>query len=410
MDKTNRRRHAAASLRHRDMSLLTTASAATMVGQQLEGVTVAWQVYTMTDSAVQLGLLALVRAIPMLALALAGGAIADRIDRRRILRVSQTVHLISIGLLASGTFFGWLTPAVIYVLATLTAAAVAFDSPARYALIPRVVPRSELANAFTINTLARESAFVIGPAIGGFIIGWSGIAAAYASGAIAYIIGAIALLAVRQTTIDVQPLMLRGADAILGGLRFMKREHLLASLLIVAVPGQLFSGLEVLLPIFARDVLSVGPEGLGLLHGARGFGAVLGTLVLGGIGAVGPPVASIVIAIAVHGLGLICFGLSTSIVISIGLLLLIGAASVVSEVARATLTMAKTPDELRGRVTALQQVVFQGGPRLGGMNIGFVVAAVGPVAAAVVGGTVVLAMALAATRFQVIKRNWTVAP
>jgi MFS family permease len=372
-----------------------------MAGQQIEAVSVAWHVYTLTDSPLQLGLVGLFRVLPFLVLVLAGGAMADVVDRRKILRASQVAQIIALGTLTLSTGFDWVSTGLIYAVVTLSGTAATFDAPARQALIPQVVPRAELANAFTLNTLGREAAFVIGPLVAGVLIAQFGLATAYAAGALLHACAALTLLAIKAVPIPASG----DSGGPLGGMRFLRGEPLLLVLLIVAVPQNLFGGLNVLLPMLARDVLLVGPDGLGLLHAARSAGAVIGGLAIGAAGQIPRPIATILTTTVVQGACLAALGASTGIWLSLGSLLLMGVLGVISEVARATIVVARTPDQLRGRVMALHQVVFVAGPQLGSVNIGALASVAGPAGAAAIGAAAIVGSVALAARSAVIRRS-----
>jgi MFS family permease len=398
------RRHALATLRHRDFRRLWVGVLLSTTGQQMQFVAAAWHVYLLTDSPLQVGLLGLFRGIPMLILALAGGTIADVVDRKRILLGSQVVLFLMTTSLAVATGGGWVTPTMIYAVMLVAGAAATFDFPARQALISRLVPRNELANAFTLSTLLRETAFIVGPGLGGVLIGQLGLAATYGINGLSFLVAMGAMLGVRSVPTVPTPTT-GGWTAVLGGLRFLRGEPLLLWLLLIGLPVNLLAAYSALLPVFARDVLRVGPEGLGLLHAASSAGALVAGVVLGGIGGIRWPIAAILAATATQGLCIVGFGLSSVFGLSLLLLFVTGAASVVAEVHRTTVVQLRTPDELRGRVTALHQVVFQGGPQFGYLWSGAVASLVGPVAALVIGGSAVLLGAVGSSQVPALRRG-----
>jgi MFS family permease len=363
----------------------------------VQTVSVAWQVYLLTDSPLQVGLIGLFRAIPIFALALAGGAMADRFDRKRVVLVAVLTSLVLTLVLAAATFVGWVSSSLVFVVVLIGGAAATFDFPARQALLPHLVPREELSNAFALNTLMRQSAFVIGPGVAGLLIGQFGLAATYALNAACFVGAAVLVLGLPSVR-AVGSVGVRGQAALLGGVSYLRREPLLAALLLMGIPVNVLGNIQALMPVFARDVLLVGPQGLGMLHAATSAGAVMGGIALGGLGAMRRPVAAILWATAVHGVCMLGFALSTVFTLSLGVLFVMGISEVIAEVQRATIVQLRTPDELRGRVTAIHQVVFQGGPLVGYLESGAVASVLGPVAAVLLGGAAVVLSAAGALR------------
>jgi MFS family permease len=276
-----------------------------------------------------------------------------------------------------------------YAVSVVSGAVSAFDGPARQAVIPNLVPREELSNAFTLNTVLRQTATVVGPGIGGLVIGFAGLASTYAINAASFLAVIVALLLMSPIP-QVKRGTARGWDAVLGGLSYARSEPLVLTPLALDFIVTCCRAFRSLLPVFARDVLAVGPQGLGLLHSASSAGALGGALVLTSIGEVKNRVAWMLATYALQGIFLIGFGLSQSFPLSLILLFGYGIGDVVSEVMRMTIVQLKTPDELRGRVSALGSMFTQGGPQLGQLQMGAVATLAGPVFAAVNGGTLVL--------------------
>jgi MFS family permease len=358
----------------------------------MQTITLAWHMFVLTDSTFQVGLLAFAGFLPFLVLSLIGGAVADRIDRKRVILVTQSASLLATLTLVGATFGGFVSPGLLYVIAIAIGCTRAFDAPARQALIPNLVPRAELGAALTLNTMLRQLATTIGPGLGGLLIGVAGVGAAYAMNAVTFLAVIVALLAMHPV-VQVRGSSTGRLDLVLGGLRFVRREQIVLSLLALDFTVVVLGSTEALMPAFARDVLEVGPEGLGLLYAAPAFGAIVGALILGAIGAAWRNITIVLVATAGFGLFILGFGLTTAFPVALLLLFGSGFVDVIGEVMRATIIQLRTPDELRGRVTSLSSIFTGGGPQVGQLHSGVVASLTGPAGAAVIGGIAVLVVA-----------------
>jgi MFS family permease len=273
----------------------------------------------------------------------------------------------------------------------------AFDAPARQALIPNLVPRDELGSALTLNTMLRQMATIFGPGFGGLVVGFAGVSAAYAINGLTFVAVIVALLAMRPVTVTIVRSARSRLDQVLGGLRFARSEPIVLSLLCLDFLVTVLGSTRALMPEFARDVLAVGPEGLGLLYAAPAAGAVVGALVLGAIGANWRNTWIVLVVSAFFGVCVLGFGLSVAFPVALLFLFGSGLADVVGEVMRATIVQLRTPDDVRGRVTALSVMFTTGGPQLGQLQSGAIAGLAGPGGAAIVGGSAVIAIALAFT-------------
>jgi MFS family permease len=360
----------------------------------MQQVAIAWQLFEMTDSTFQVGLVGAFGIAPFLVLSFVGGTIADRFERRRIMMLTQSVTMLNAFWLFVATLTGVITPGLIYAISFISGLSRAFDGPARQALIPNLVPREELANALTMNTMLRQVATIVGPGIGGISLGLFGVGPTYGLNALTTvaIIGALALM----RDVPVPPRQrARTIEMAVGGLRFVRREPVVLAILGLDWLVNLLGSLRVLMPVYARDILEVGPGGLGLLYAAPAAGAVTGALILGAVGMRWRHPGIILAISAGFGLFIIGFALSTVFALSLFMLFGTGFMDVVGEVVRTTLVQLRTPDELRGRVTALTIIFTNGGPQLGQLQGGAIASAFGPVEAAFFGGIGVLASTLA---------------
>lgn len=392
-------------LRHGDYRLLWAGQFVSTAGSAVQLVAVAWQVYALTGSPVQLGLLGLLRAAPLLAFSLVGGVFADTIDRRRLLIVTQSTALLLSGVLALTTALGVINVGVIYAVTFLAGVTSAFNGPARQALIPALVPREELAAALTVNVAAALVATVLGPSLGGFVIAAAGLAVAYGVDAVSFAAVIAALVLMRA---DIRgPLAARrgGPDLLLGGLAFIRDNHLILAMLLLDFVAVFFGSIGALLPIYARDLLHVGAEGLGYLYTATSAGAMLGTLGLSARGHLRRPGLVFLVGIAAYGVCGGLSGLSHTLWLSLLLVAGSGAADAVSSIVRGTILQLATPDDLRGRVSAVYLAFDQGGPQLGQVRAGAVaqLSSAG-VAAGAGGAIVVVATALVAALVPKVRR------
>jgi MFS family permease len=390
-------------LRYRDFRLLWAGQVLSMIGSRMQGAALSWHLYAITGSAYALGALGLARVLPLLVFALAGGVVADVLDRRRLMLVSQTaMAIIAAGL---GQWALWdphgkhLGAWPIYAASALNAGAVAFDGPARQSLIPSLVPRERLANAVSLNSMSSQLASVAGPLLTGWIISRALTGVVYWTNAASFLTVIGALLLMRPPRAEGREARPRiSLAAALEGLQFMRRSQILVSLMLLDFLATFFGSANTLLPVFARDILHVGPTGYGKLVAAPSVGAMLGAVGM----AIAPPIrrqgATVLAAVALYGLATVFFGLSTDFVFSFIALAGTGAADTVSTVLRQTIRQLVTPDALRGRMTSINMLFFQGGPQLGELEAGMVAGWLGASFSVVSGGIACVLSVLLTTR------------
>ncbi len=381
------------ALRYRDYRLLWIGQFISMLGVQMQTVALSWLVYDLTGSTTQLGGIALARALPTIALSLFGGTLADQVDRRRLLIVTQSLAAVLLTLLAVAVSVGWTSMPLLYGFALATSSAMAFDSPARQALIPALVPRERLTNALTLNVLAFDTAAVLGPAIGGVLIGAFGTASAFWANAATYLVVVVVLFSMRASVAPPAPLR-RGWAAFLDGLAFVRERPILWQLMLLDFFATLLVSSIGLLPVFAKDILRVGPNGLGLLFAAPSAGAIAGSLLFAFLPAPRRPGYVVVLVTVGYGMSLALFGLSRWFPVALALLAAAGALDAVSMAMRHTVRQLATPDAYRGRVGALASVFATSGPRLGQFQAGLVASLIGAQWAMVGGGIACLLTAL----------------
>jgi MFS family permease len=388
----HRHERATAALRHRDFRLLWAGEFVSTLGTQMQTVALAWQLYLLTGSALQLGTLGLLRAVPTVSFALVGGALADARDRRRLLLLTQAILASFSAALAVATQADVASVWLIYVVTFLTATASCFDDPARQALIPQLVPRERLPQALTINILSHNIAAVAGPAIGGVAIGLLGLGATYWLDAASFAAVIGALLAMR-TRPEVPVIARGGIHAVIEGLRFVRDNQVILALMVLDFLATLFGASLVLLPIFAQEILHVEEAGLGLLYSAPAAGAVTGGLLLSALPAARRPGRLVLLAVAGYGVAVAIFGAASSYPVALLALAASGAADTVSMTFRHTIRQLATPDELRGRMAAVHSIFAGGGPELGNFEAGVAARLLGTQTAVIAGGLACVALA-----------------
>ncbi len=389
----------------RDFRLLWIGQTISGMGRQVTVIVLPYQLYVLTGSALSIGLLALVQLVPILAFALGGGVVADAMDRRRLLLVTQAGLAVTSLALAGIALLPAPPVPLIYVVAFFAAGLGAIDQPARSSAIPRLVPRERLQAAIAIGQVNYQAAGVIGPALGGVILLLFGVAVGYLVDALTFLAAIVALLLIRP----IPPLAgaaRPGLAAVVEGLRFAIRRRAILGSLIVDLNAMVFGMPTALFPALALDVFRVGPAGVGLMAAAPAAGALLGALLTGWVVRIRRTGRAILLAVAVWGLAITGFGLAAfSFPLALAFLALAGAADVVSAVLRSALAQMITPDRLRGRVSAIHILVVTSGPRLGDAEASAVAAVVGPQVSAVSGGLLSLVgLGLTALAFPQLRR------
>lgn len=384
-------------LRYHDFRWLWVGQFVSVFGTQMHNVALSWQVYQITGSVAQLGLLGLVRAVALMVTSLVGGAVADRSDRRRLMFVTQSLLLALSAGLAFVSWVGVVNVALLYLFAMLSASISAFDGPARQALIPTLVPRNQLAAAMSLFSVGFSLARMVGPAAGGLAIAWIGVSGTYALDAASFLAVLCALL-VMQTRAGAPAVTSRGIAAIVEGWRFIISTPIILGVMLIDFFATLFGSTVGLAPVFAEDVLGVGPTGLGLLLASPAAGTVVGATTLGFVRQPRHPGRTVAFAVIAYGVFLALFGLSTTLAMAMLFLALAGAADGISVAMRHTVRNLATPDHLRGRVAAAHSALAMGGPRLGEFQSGMTAALIGPRPAMVAGGLLCVLVAIAATR------------
>ncbi|GHG77758.1 MFS transporter [Comamonas sp. KCTC 72670] len=376
---------------HRDFRFYLLSRLCAVLAVQIESVAIGWQIYELTGSALALGYTGLAQFIPFLALCLFGGQVADRVDRRAILAVCQTVMLLCSLLLLAFTLGHINDVRFVYGVLVLFGAARAFHAPAGSALTPHLVPPEHLTRAVAINSTTWQVATIGGPAVGGILYGWAGATGAYAASATLCALSVlwILMLKIRTGRASAEPLSLA---TLVAGLGFVRRQRLLLGSITLDLFAVLFGGAVALLPIYARDILHTGPWGLGLLRCAPAAGAAVVAVFLALRPMGGNSGRKMFIAVGIFGAATLVFGMSRSLPLSLLALAVAGAADMISVVVRHTLELMATPDDMRGRVGSVNMMCIGASNELGEFRAGGLAEYVGAVPAVVAGAVGTLAV------------------
>jgi len=361
------------------------------IGNQMQTVAIAWQVYEITRNPISLGLIGVANFVPIILFSLVGGLVADKVDRKKLLIASQVAQLFLAIILFVLTITHLINPWMIYTILVLVAISQSFSIPARQSVLPHLVPKKYFMNAVSLNVLQFQGATMIGPAIAGFLIGGIGISAVYFLNAASFLffIGAVLTLKIPlqkdENEVDFN------MESIMEGIRFVIKTPILYITMILDFCVTFFGTATILMPVFAKDVLHVGPQGLGLLYSGPAIGGVIAGLLVSALHSKIKHQGKVIIAaLTLYGLATIGFGLSKIFPLSIFFLVLVGFGDMVSTIIRNTIRQMITPDHLRGRMASVMRIFFQGGPQLGDMEAGFLAKAIGGPASVVIGGVGVL--------------------
>lgn len=379
--------------RFRDFRLFLAGSILASIGQEMRTVALQWELYERTDSLLDLGLIGLVMAVPVFLFALPAGQTVDRYRSKTIVMLAlATSALASVGLAIIS--YAHAPPFWVYPCLGLAGTSRAFAFPARWALLPRLVPIEAYGNAITWRSSGWQVAAVSGPALGGLALGfWGGAVPVY----LFDVATTLAVLAMFAFVVEaprptqVEPIT---PDSMLAGARFVLGNELILATITLDMLGVLVGGSVAILPSFARDILHVGPSGLGWLRAAPAMGALVMALTL----AHRPPLRragrSLLLAVAGFGVATVVFGLSKNYWLSLAMLALTGAFDNISVVVRGTLVQVLTPDRLRGRVSSVNSIFIDTSNQLGGFESGAAAQFLGPAMAVILGGVGTVAVVL----------------
>lgn len=384
--------------RDRDFRMLWIGQAISGVGRQVTVVALPFELWQLTHNSLSIGLLAIVQLVPILVFALGGGAVADAVDRRRLLIVTQV--LLAACSLALCLIAASPQPPVLalYAVAFVAAGVGAIDQPARSSATPRLVPRERLPAAIAVNWLSGQTVSIAGPVFAGVLIAVSGVATAFAFDVVTFMAGIVALLMIAP--IPPHPDAARPSlRAVREGLRFALGRRIVLATLVIDFNAMVFGMPSALFPQLALTVFNTGAAGYGLLNAAPAVGAFAGAAFSGWIGRLRRPGRGVVIAVAAWGAAIAGFGLlAVSFPLALLCLAIAGGADVISAVLRSSIVQLVTPDQLRGRITSIHILVVTSGPRLGDAEAAAVAALAGPQFSVVSGGILCLLGLVAVVR------------
>jgi MFS family permease len=371
-------------LQHRSFAQFWLSRVCGSLANQMQTVAVSWQVYEMTGRPMDLGLVGFAQFLPLAVLFLVAGQVADRYDRRATLSISQTLDGLAMGVLALGTFGGWLTRDVILVIVLMFGTARVFQQPTQQSLLPLIVPAKLLPSAIGISSSSNQVATIIGPVIGGVLLAYS-IPLVYVLCAALYFIAAIlsALLKAERGAVSREPVTF---STFFAGIGFIRKREVILGSLTLDLFAVVLGGVNAMLPIYAKDIFDTGPEGLGLLRLSPAVGALAVSFLLARWPIRRHAGAIMFTTVAIFGLATIAFGLSTSMTMAVISLIVMGASDLVSVVIRLTLIQLGTPNDMRGRVSAVNSLFVGTSNQLGDFRSGLMAEWLGAVPSVLIGG------------------------
>jgi MFS family permease len=394
-----------APFRHRDFRVFWTGSMLSTMGSQFTQVAMAWQIYELTNSPLQIGLLGLARGLPQIALLLVGGLLADAVNRRKLMMCTQASLFCVSASLALLTHGGRASPGILYAATILLAFFNSLDNPSRQALVPNLVPRETLARALALNSSQRYVAVIAGPSLAGVVLAAFGPQACYAVDALSWLYMVATLASIRTPLQEGRGWRSVSLHSLREGLAFVVGHGIIFPLMLMDFGAMFFGSAKALLPIYARDILAVGPRGLGLLYAASAVGSLLSAVGFSFIGGVRRSGLWIFGGVTVYGVATVLFAESRVFWLSVLLLAAAGAGDTISAILRGTINQLATPDELRGRMASINSIFTNTGPPLGQFESGVVAAWFGAPMSALSGGVATLALlALVAAAFPAIRR------
>ncbi len=371
-------------LRHRSFAFFWFSRVAGSLATQMQTVAVSWQIYELTSSPFDLGLVGLAQFLPLVSLMLVAGHVADRYDRKTIVRISQIVDGVAMAVLAAGTAGGWLSRELILAVVLVFGAARAFQQPTQQTLLPLIVPAPLLSRAVAASSSSNQIATIVGPAIGGLLFAVSA-PLVYALCALLYFLAAvlISLIKVERAPQSRQPITIA---TVFAGIDFIRQRPIILGAITLDLFAVLLGGATALLPIFARDIFHTGPWGLGVLRLSPAIGALAMSILLARWPMhhkAGPVMFA---AVACFGAATVVFGLSESFALSMFALIVLGASDMVSVVIRQTLIQLGTPNDMRGRVSAVNSLFIGTSNQLGDFRSGLTAEWFGTIPSVLIGG------------------------
>ncbi|MSP40670.1 MAG: MFS transporter [Deltaproteobacteria bacterium] len=377
---------------HRDFRLFWTGLLLSSVGSQFTTVAMAWQIYELTNSPLQIGMIGLARAVPQMVILLFGGLLADAINRRKLMMLTQGSLFFVSGTLALVTLGGQMTSLKLYLVAVFLALFSSLEAPSRHAIVTNLVPAEDLTQALAMSSTQRQIATIAGPSIAGVVLALAGPSLCYAIDALSWLVMFGALKLIRT------PLPERGGwrnisfASLDSGFRFVWHHAVIFPFLMMDLGANLFGTIRSLYPIYARDILAVGPKGLGLLYAAGAAGSLIGAFGFSVWGPVRQAGRWILFGVTIYGLSLLGFAYSRVLALSVLFLIGSGIGDTISAILRATINQLSASDELRGRMSSINSVFTNSGPQLGQFQAGALAAVIGAEFSVMTGALIILAI------------------
>jgi MFS family permease len=376
----------------RDFRLLFAGQAINLIGGQIRMVAVPYLVFLITRSSLMVGVLSLVQFVPAVFFGVAGGTVADMVDRRRLLLITQALLAATSLCLAAAALARSPSLWLIFILVGIAAGIQAVDQPTRRAAIPRLVGRAQIVNAMAFNQITNQLGNVVGPAVAGLILARIGIGPALFINTVTFCLSFVTLLGIAPLPPATGAMAPKGGiAATFEGLSFLKGQPVILSTFLVDLNATFFGGPKALFPALATEVFKTGPVGLGLLYSAPGAGAFLGALMTGWVNRVRHQGRAVLISVCIWASAITAFGLMTHLFwLALVFLAIAGAADMFSAIFRSTILQLAVPDRLRGRLSGIHFMVVSSGPRLGDFEAGSVAALAGSEFSIVSGGLAAL--------------------
>ena len=376
-----------AALRHRNFRIFWTGQTVSLVGSWMQTLALGWLVLQLTDSAFWVGLVSFSGSLPVLLFTLPAGVYVDRADKHRLVMRCQALLAVQATLLTVLVATGWVRPVHVALLATMAGLINSVEIPARQSFIVDLVGREDLTNAIALNSSSFNATRIVGPAIAGLLVAHVGLAICFGLNALSYAAVLVGLTRLRLTPVPHPPAESHAFERFKDGIRFVRGEPSVRALMAATAFLSLFGfPVVVLLPVFARDILRVGPDGLGMMSASIGIGALLAAF---GLAALAPRVRRgrlVALAAPAFGLMVVAFTLARWLPLALLCLALAGFAMILNNAATNTLLQGLVPDALRGRVMSMWTTVFVGFAPLGALAMGAAAGRVGAPAAAALGG------------------------
>jgi len=358
------------ALRHRNFRLYWSGQVVSLVGTWIQIVAQGWLVYELTDSALMLGLVNVVGLVPVIPISLLAGVLSDWLPRRKVIIGSEIVLALQAFALALLTWLGVIQAWHVIVLSFVQGAAAALEQPARLVFVADTVGKEDLTNAVALNSSVYNTARIVGPAIAGLLVAWIGEAGCFLVNGISYLAVILALLAIRLPGQNGPRERPQVAGSLVDGFRYTWNIKIIRSLMIIVAVSSFFTlPYIILMPVFARDVLEAGPEGLGFLMTAVGIGAISGALLVANVRA-GRRGKWLMVGNILGPAFLVMFCLSQSFVVSLALVALVGASNAVRQTLANSLIQLGVAEKYRGRVMSIFNLLFNGMSRVGAMGVG----------------------------------------